>query len=85
MIAAILNFNLKHYSNVGIDHSIVFLSLKTWICTPKLSFCEKYYQGTAFFGYGISQMVVMAVILDEKFSSARIWGTLHQGIKWVPE
>ena len=43
--------------------NVLLLSLKTWLWTPKLSLYEKYYEVTAFLGYGNSQIIAITDIL----------------------
>ena len=58
---------------------LCFLFFKTWVCTPKLSFYDKYWEIYMILGYSSRQLVAMAAILNKDFSSAGLFTIVLSG------
>ena len=73
-MATILDFHRQGWDLWWNNDSTMFSVFQTWVCTPKLSFYDKYQEIYMLLGYSNKQLVAMAAILNKNVSSAGIFG-----------
>ena len=60
--------------------SLCFVSFKTGVYIPKLSFYDKYLKSSNILGYCNTQPVAMAAIVGKKFPLCGFLWTLYEGV-----